>query len=81
MLNWFIAVRFIILELFFSFFSSTPTITGYKMWQMFSFQHNKLDVIKLMKRKNQAIMAYEDYVWEISVPNYTVTDDSAELIG
>ena len=64
-----------------TFFSSTPSIRGYRMWQLFSFDRTKLDVIKLMKKKSQAIGAYEDIIREIGAPNYTVTDDASELTG
>ena len=64
-----------------TFFSSIPSIRGFKCFQLFAYKASAYVVIHLMRRKSQAPETYEDVIRHHGAPNRTVTDNAKELIG
>ena len=65
-----------------TFFSSIPSIGGYKCFQLFAYKASAYVVIQLMRRKSQAHESYEDVIRHHGAPNSTgVTDNAKELVG
>ena len=59
-----------------TFFSSIPSIRGYKCFQLFALKRTKLTTIRLLRKESQAPEAYEDVIRSIGAPNKTVTDNA-----
>ena len=64
-----------------TFFSSTRSVHGFKCMQIFAFKQTKFSTIKLMRRESQAPEMYEDIIWDIGAPNWTVVDNAHTLNG
>ena len=58
------------------FFSSVPSIRGFKCFQLFALKKTKLTTIRLLRKEFQAPEAYEDVIRSIGAPNRTVTDNA-----
>ena len=62
-----------------TFFSNITSIRGFKMFQLFCYKYTKYNVMKLMRRKAQAAVMYEDTIIEHGAPNKVIADNAKEL--
>ena len=64
-----------------TFFSSVPSIRGFKCFQLFALKSSKFTKSKLMRRESQAPDMYEDIIREYGAPNKMVTDNAKVCTG
>ena len=64
-----------------TFFSSVPSIRGFKCFQMFAFKQSKFDKIHLMRKESQNHEKYLDVIRHIGAPDFVVTDNAKSMTG
>ena len=64
-----------------TFFSSIPSIRGFKCFQLFALKGSKFTKSKLMRRESQAPGMYKDIIREYGAPNKMVTDNAKVCTG
>ena len=64
-----------------TFFSSVPSIRGFKCFQMFAFKKSKFDKIHLMRKESQNHEKYLDVIRDIGAPDFVVTDNAKSMTG
>jgi hypothetical protein len=64
-----------------TFFSSLPSIRGFKCFQMFAFKQSKFDKIHLMRKESQNHEKYLDVIRHIGAPDFVVTDNAKSMTG
>ena len=63
------------------FFSSVPSIRGYRCFLLFAYEDSGLDVVHLMQRKSQVATGLQDLFRHFRVPACMFTDNAPEFVG
>mmetsp|Transcript_52228 Transcript_52228/g.78006 ORF Transcript_52228/g.78006 Transcript_52228/m.78006 type:complete len:1156 (-) Transcript_52228:781-4248(-) len=62
-----------------TFFSSIPSVRGFKCWQLFAYQKTGLDVAYLMRKRSSSVTALPDLFRDVGAPTEMFADNAPEF--